>query len=61
MKKVINLDTYFDTITSYGALINLMCYLNLKDNLGDFKINKTDSGKHLWIGREGEAWCVGNE
>lgn len=65
MKKVINLDTgeilYFDTLTPYIALINLMYYLNLKDNLGDSKINKTESGKHLWIERNGETWCVRNE
>ena len=48
----------FCTNTPYRAMEYLLYTLNIKENDENAKINKTESGLHLWMEHRGKTYAV---
>lgn len=49
---------YFDAMTPYDAMCKMLYTLNLSNNMHDVTINKTESGKHLWLEHAGKTYVT---
>lgn len=52
---------YYDARTPYEAMEKMRYYLNLKATDNDCVINKTETGKHLYIDHCGLTYVVTNK